>query len=88
MNINHEQEIIITLQDFIKNVKNQDKIVTLESHLINDLDIDSLDVVEIGFLVEKKYKYHVDMDAIFSAQILFVHELVEFFKSRTDDSKI
>lgn len=81
MNINIEKTTIDTLSDYIKNVKKQDKQVSLESHLINDLDIDSLDTIELAFLIEQKHGVTVDIDKIMQVQVYTVAQLVDFIKN-------
>jgi acyl carrier protein len=81
MNINLEQTTIDTLSNYIKNVKKQDKEVKLDSHLINDLDIDSLDTIELAFLLEEGYGVSIDIDKIMQVQVYTVSELVEFIKN-------
>ena len=81
MNINLEQTTIDTLSNYIKNVKKQDKEVKLDSHLINDLDIDSLDTIELAFLLEEGYGVSIDIDKIMQVQVYTVSELIEFIKN-------
>ena len=81
MNINLEQTTIDTLSNYIKNVKKQDKEVKLDSHLINDLDIDSLDTIELAFLLEEGYGVSIDIDKIMQVQVYTVSELVEFIRN-------
>jgi acyl carrier protein len=88
MNFNFEEITINTLSEYIKNVKKQDKEVTLESHLINDLDIDSLDTIELGFLIEEKFGIKVDFDKMMVIQLLTVQQVAEFFKSNYNDSSV
>ena len=80
MNINFEQTTIDTLSEYIKNVKKQDKEVSLDSHLVNDLDIDSLDTIELAFLIEEKHGISIDIDKIMQIQVYTVREVVEFIK--------
>jgi acyl carrier protein len=80
MNINFEQTTIDTLSEYIKNVKKQDKEVLLDSHLVNDLDIDSLDAIELAFLIEEKHGISIDIDKIMQIQVYTVREVVEFIK--------
>ena len=88
MNFNLEEITINTLSEYIKNVKKQDKVVTLQSHLINDLDIDSLDTIELGFLVEEKFDIKVDFDKMMVIQLLTVQQVADFFKNNYNDSAI
>lgn len=88
MNFNFEEITINTLSEYIKNVKKQDKEVTLQSHLINDLDIDSLDTIELAFLVEEKFGIPVDIDKMMHIQLLTVQQVAEFFKNNYNDSSV
>ena len=88
MNFNFEEITINTLSEYIKNVKKQDKEVTLESHLVNDLDIDSLDTIELGFLIEEQFGIKVDFDKMMVIQLLTVQQVAEFFKNNYNDSSV
>lgn len=88
MNFNFEEITINTLSEYIKNVKKQDKEVTLQSHLIDDLDIDSLDTIELGFLIEEQFGIKVDFDKMMVIQLLTVQQVAEFFKNNYNDSSV
>lgn len=78
--INHELAVIQTIDFYIKNVKKKDYIVLLNSHLVNDLGIDSLDVIELGFLLEEKFSIKIEIDLLMGISASYVSDLVKFIK--------
>lgn len=80
---NYELIVIEALRDYIKNVKKKDYEVTLESRLMDDLGIDSLDTIEIGFSVEEKLGIKVPVDLLMTITVHKVSDLVDFLKKNT-----
>jgi len=68
-NINNE---IISIISEVSGVEEEQ--ITLESHLANDLEIDSIKAIEIIVAIEKKYKISIrdeDVSQITSVQQIF-----------------
>jgi len=53
--------------------------VTLESHIINDLDADSLDVVELVMALEETFDIKVDDDSVQSLRT--VQDVVDYIEA-------
>jgi acyl carrier protein len=68
------------LNSYLKEVKKSDIVATLESHLINDLNIDSLDVIEMTFIMEEKYKISVEVEQMMMANLMTVAEVAIFLQ--------
>jgi acyl carrier protein len=84
--MNFNEITIETISSYIKNVKKEDREVKLESHLVNDLNIDSLDVIELCFLIEEKHKIKVNLEEMMTIQLPTVQEVANFFKRNHDQS--
>lgn len=78
--INYEKITIDTLNEYIREIKKKEFIATIDSHLINDLDIDSLDTIELAFMVEEKFGVKISIDQMMTLQLLTVRDVVSFFK--------
>jgi acyl carrier protein len=78
--IDYEKITIDTLNEFLRDVKKKEIVATIESHLINDLNIDSLDTIELAFMVEKKFGIKISIDQMMTLQLLTVRDVVSFFK--------
>jgi acyl carrier protein len=88
MNINYEQVVIEELSSFLKNIKNKELNINPTSKIIDDLDLDSLDLVEISIVASKKYGFGIDEEILFENQIVDVAQLIEIFKKMHNDPKI
>lgn len=83
--IDYEKIVIDTLNEFIKDFKKKDYIATIDSDLINDLDIDSLDTIELAFLVEEKFGIKISIDEMMGLQLSTVRDIVSFFSKQQND---
>ena len=54
--------------------------ITLDTHILNDLDADSLDVVELMMAVEEEYDIFIEDDEL--EGILTVRQVVEFVEGK------
>ena len=54
--------------------------ITLGTHILNDLDADSLDVVELMMAVEEEYDIFIEDDEL--EGILTVRQVVEFVEGK------
>jgi acyl carrier protein len=59
MSLPTKQELETSIINVIKEILRYDGEVTIDSHLVNDLDFDSLDLMEV--LVEVQELYNFDM---------------------------
>lgn len=84
--INYEKITIDLLNFYIKEVKKKEYLATIDSHLINDLDIDSLDTIELAFLIEEKHGISISIDQMMSLQLLTVRDVISFFKNNQNDT--
>lgn len=74
---NHDFE---TVRDIIANQLGIDKSrVTLESDIVNDLGLDSLDVVELVMAIEEEYGLVADDDAV--ATLKTVGDVVKYIEA-------
>jgi acyl carrier protein len=80
---NYESIVIEVLDDYIKNVKKNNYEVKLESRLMDDLGIDSLDTIEIGFMVVEKFGIKVPVDLLLTMTVPKVSDLVDFLKKNS-----
>lgn len=69
-----------TVKQVIMEIKDisEDKIA-MESRFVEDLDADSLDVVEMLMLLEEKYEFSVPEDKL--DEMKTVKDIVEFFEA-------
>ena len=86
MNINYEQLTIDVLSKYLLEVKQLEKEINLQSKLYDDLEIDSLDTVEIAFSIQEEYGIDIDIDKIMSIEISTVQDIVNFIKTYCDKS--
>lgn len=84
--INYEKITIDLLNFYIKEVKKKEYVAAIDSHLINDLDIDSLDTIELAFLIEEKHGISISIDQMMSLQLLTVRDVISFFKNNQNDT--
>ena len=63
---------------YLKDVKKCEIVANLDSNLYNDLTIDSLDTIELCFIVEEKYKITVEIDEMMRANLMTVRQVSEF----------
>ena len=63
---------------YLKDVKKCEIVANLDSNLYNDLTIDSLDTIELCFIVEEKYKITVEIDEMMRANLMTVRQVSDF----------
>lgn len=80
---NYELIVIEVLNDYIKNVKKNNYEAKLDSRLMDDLGIDSLDTIEIGFMVEEKFGIKVPVDLLMTMTVHRVSDLIDFLKKNS-----
>jgi acyl carrier protein len=54
--------------------------VNVDSHLINDLNADSIDIVEIGMMLETEYG--IDVSSEDTGNFRTVQDLIDFIKTK------
>ena len=81
MKHNIEQIVLDTINRYLKEDKNSEITATLDSILVNDLDIDSLDTIELGLQVEEEYKIQIPIEEMMSSNLITVSDIVNFIKN-------
>lgn len=71
---------------YLKDVKKCDIVANLDSNLYNDLTIDSLDTIELCFIVEEKYKISVEVEDMMRANLMTVKQVAEFLSKYNKNS--
>jgi acyl carrier protein len=80
MENNIDQIVLETINRYLKEDKASDVVATLDSLLVNDLDIDSLDTIELGLQVEEVHKVEIPIEEMMAANLLTVADIVNFIK--------
>jgi acyl carrier protein len=75
-----EQIVLNSINRYLKEDKNSDLVATKESILVNDLDIDSLDTIELGLQVEEEYKVTVPLEEMMASNLVTVDDIINFIK--------
>ena len=60
MQVSHKEEIYNQLKEVLEDLGLPDTEITLDSNLIKDLGLDSLDIADLGFRLELKFDVHID----------------------------
>jgi acyl carrier protein len=76
-----EQIVLNSINRYLKEDKNSDLIATKDSILVNDLDIDSLDTIELGLQVEEEYKVTVPLEEMMASNLITVNDIIVFIKN-------
>jgi acyl carrier protein len=76
--INYEFIVIETIKTYLSNSKKEIEI-NLNSSII-DIGIDSLDMIEIGLLIEEKYKINVPVDDLLGKSVNSIQDLIFFLQ--------
>jgi acyl carrier protein len=88
MKYNNIDEIVLdTINRFLKEDKKSDAVATPESILVDDLDIDSLDTIELGLQVEEEYNVEIPIEEMMGSNLVTVNDIIVFIKNY-DDSNI
>lgn len=60
------QDLMLVVSDLIRSVsaKSKDKVITKESLLLEELALDSLDLVRVIMLMEDRYQVTIDLDEV------------------------
>lgn len=85
MNTNYEELTINILTKYLLKIKNKQIKVELSSKLYEDLNFDSLDIVQFSFDLEKEFNNNF-FDKIISIEISTVQDIVTFIKNHCDKS--
>ena len=76
--INYEFIVIETIKTYLSN-SNKEIEINLNSSII-EIGIDSLDMIEIGLLIEEKYKINVPVDDLLGKSVNSIQDLILFLK--------
>lgn len=77
--VNIEKEIISIISD-VSGIDEEE--ITLETNLVNDLEVDSIKAIEIAVAIEKKYKISVRDEDI--PNLTTVKQIIDIAKSLID----
>ena len=79
--MNNELVLIEKIKSYIKEEKNKDIDVNLQSKIVDDLDLDSLDLVEINFLIQEELNINIEFDQFFSCKLTEVNDILILIKN-------
>jgi acyl carrier protein len=81
-----EQEIIInTISLYLKKIKGKEIEVNLNSKLFQDLELDSLDAVELALYIKQEFDLQeFDIFEMMKCQLTTVEDVISFFKNLND----
>jgi acyl carrier protein len=79
-----ESEIINKLEIIVKPYLGKEIVVTPESHLINDLGLDSIDMVDVVLLIEEAFMFSIKFDDADFDKLLTVNDLVHLIKEKSN----
>ena len=85
--IDYEKVTIDILNDYIREFKKKEYIATIDSHLVNNLEIDSLDLIEIIIKITKYLSIPFDIENDIQNQPSTVKELVLLLKNHVASHK-
>jgi len=77
--INFKKEIISIISD-VSGIDEEE--ITLDTNLVNDLEIDSIKAIEIAVAIEKKYKISIRDEDI--PNLTTVKQIIDIVKSLID----
>ena len=83
-NMNLNSAVIEVVQNYISNNCNNESIptVTEESKIIDDLGLDSLDLIELSFDLEAKTGKVISTDEVSAQDFKTISDLITFVKER------
>jgi acyl carrier protein len=84
--MDYEKITLDTINLYIKEVKKKDYVANINSKLIDDLDIDSLDTIELALSIEEKFGIEISVDQMMTLQLTTVKEVVDFFRDGKNDA--
>jgi acyl carrier protein len=82
----YETEVIETISSYLNHVKKKEQEITLESKLV-DVDVDSLDIIEITFLLEEKFGIYIEVDDLMKFNAESVGDIVKFIEEHAQNNK-
>jgi acyl carrier protein len=80
MKLNYLEITLSTLNKYLKESKKSEIIAVNDSKLIDDLSIDSLDMIELSFLMQDEFSIEIDPEKIIEHNIKTVKDLSEIFE--------
>jgi len=83
---NIDQIVLDTINRFLKEDKKCDIVATPESILVEDLDIDSLDTIELGLQVEEEYHIEMPIEEMMASNLVTVNDIITFVKNYHDSN--
>jgi acyl carrier protein len=84
--MDYETKTIEIISAYLGKVKKNEQEITLDSRLV-DIDIDSLDTIEISFLLEEEFKTSIEPDDLMKMNAESVKDLVIFIKKYVEKNQ-
>lgn len=81
--MDYETKTIEIISAYLGKVKKNNQEITLDSKLVN-IDIDSLDTIEISFLLEEEFKTYIEPNDLMKMNAESVKDLVNFIKKHVE----
>jgi acyl carrier protein len=83
---NIDQIVLDTINRYLKEDKKSDAVATPDSILVDDLDIDSLDTIELGLQVEEEHGVEMPIEEMMGSNLVTVNDIITFVKNYHDSS--
>lgn len=77
--MNYETETLAIITEYLKKINKNPENLTLDTELVN-ADIDSLDTIEICFLLEKSFDTSIEVDELMSCNAKTIRDLIFFIQ--------
>ena len=81
--MDYETKTVEIISAYLGKVKKNNQEITLDSKLVN-IDIDSLDTIEISFLLEEEFKTYIEPNDLMKMNAESVKDLVDFIKKHVE----
>jgi acyl carrier protein len=84
--MDYENNILNILSNFLEKKTKEPANLNLETEFAN-IDIDSLDVIEISFLIEETLGLSFNIEDLININLIKISDLVDFIKDHAKTSK-
>lgn len=80
-----QDKIINIISLYLRKIKQRDIDVKLDSKLSQDLNLDSLDAVELALYIKQEYQIdQFDIFEMMKSQLITVQDVINFFENLND----
>jgi len=86
MEINSETVVIETIFNFIKKFKNLELDIKPQSLILDELGLDSLDIVEIGIILKRDLKLEISDEVFMHETFKTVQDVINFIEKVTSNA--